>query len=376
MRKFYSALLLSLLILSAQAGPWTQMASMGGLGRHRAFSFSIGSHGYVGGGWNSNVFYYDMWEYDPATNSWAQKANLPTYMWSDPAFGIGNKGYVVEGGYTYMYSPLSNTWNIVNFSSPSATYYDQLKFTINGKGYICDGYAIWEFNPQTNNWTSVYTISFPFYGDLGFAANNKGYFVDVYYNTCFEFDPASVSVVMKTPMPASNSQATSFGVNGKGYVGLGQVGIDDVREFYEYDPLTDSWRGINRMEGDARENATAFTIGNTAYVACGTNGINHNDLWQFDNTKVTGIADKQDANVFSVFPNPSVDGKFFVKQEGSELKNMSAQIFDATGKLLRVEKIAQNSVIDLSAEPNGNYHLVLLDADQHAIASKKLLLQK
>jgi hypothetical protein len=71
-----------------------------------------------------------------------------------------------------------------------------------------------------------------------------------------------------------------------------------------------------------------------------------------------------------------VDGKFFVKQGGSELKNMSAQIFDATGKLLKVERIAQNSVIDLSAEPNGNYHLVLLDADQHAIASKKLLLQK
>ena len=69
--------LLPFSILHLFAQPWSQRAQMPGLARHRIFSFSIGSRGYIGCGWNGTVMYHDVWEYDPASNSWSQKADYP-----------------------------------------------------------------------------------------------------------------------------------------------------------------------------------------------------------------------------------------------------------------------------------------------------------
>jgi hypothetical protein len=379
MRKIYTLSLFSLLSLtSAFAGPWTQRATMGGLGRHRAFSMSIGNHGYVGGGWNGNTMYYDFWDFDPATNSWTQKANIPTYLWSDPAFGIGTKGYVMDNGYTYMYLPYNNTWTTVNTSSPSATYYDQLKFVINGKGYLSDGATIYEFNPSGYTWIPKYNFSSAFYGDLAFAVNGKGYFVDTYYNTVMEYNPVSNSIQYKSSCPGVMSQGTSWAVNGKGYCGLGQIppNYTDEQQVYEYDPVLDNWKGVNDFEGAGRENATAFVIGTKGYVTCGTSGINMNDLWEFDNTKITSVMDVSNSSLISVFPNPSVDGKFYVEQGASvEVKIVSVKVMSLDGKLVKEEQLNSNC-IDLSEFPDANYNLVFFDENKRLIAAKKVVMVK
>jgi N-acetylneuraminic acid mutarotase len=66
-----------------------------------AIHFAIGSKGYVGLGYNStgvaSGYYSDLWEYDPATNKWTQKADF-TGAKATPKFSFANtsRAYVVS----------------------------------------------------------------------------------------------------------------------------------------------------------------------------------------------------------------------------------------------------------------------------------------
>ena len=61
----------------SQIGNWIAKAPFGGTVRQYAVGFSINNKGYIGTGWDMGAGYRDdFWEYDPATNSWTQKATF------------------------------------------------------------------------------------------------------------------------------------------------------------------------------------------------------------------------------------------------------------------------------------------------------------
>ena len=69
------ALLLAICLTNGHAqDTWTQKADFGGLERYGAVGFSIGNKGYMGTGTDDATFKKDFWEYDPAFNTWTQKA--------------------------------------------------------------------------------------------------------------------------------------------------------------------------------------------------------------------------------------------------------------------------------------------------------------
>lgn len=59
------------------------------------------------------------------------------------------------------------------------------------------------------------------------------------------------------------------------YVGLGEDSSSKVlnksyrRDFYRYNPITDSWHKLNRFPGDRRTGAVCFILNGQAYVGCG-----------------------------------------------------------------------------------------------------------
>jgi hypothetical protein len=107
-------LLLALFILSCKKEPfvpnsanalpglWKQLETFPGVGRVRAFGFTIGNKGYILGGNAASGFNLrllnDFWEYDPATDKWTRKADYPgqaaEYI---RGFSINNKAYVGTG---------------------------------------------------------------------------------------------------------------------------------------------------------------------------------------------------------------------------------------------------------------------------------------
>lgn len=84
------------------------------------------------------------------------------------------------------------------------------------------------------------------------------------------------------PGVARNS-AIAFSVNGRGYVGTGVDENDDkLKDFWEYDPANNIWTRKADFAGTARYNAVAFSIGTKGYVSTGYDGNYLKDLWEYD----------------------------------------------------------------------------------------------
>jgi N-acetylneuraminic acid mutarotase len=141
--------------------------------RQWAVSFSIGSKGYVGAGFDGS-FRKDFWEYDPTTNIWTRKADFGgTGRGQSVGFSIGSKGYMGtgdDGSFRkdfWEYDPASNIWaRKADFRGVERR--SAVGFSIGSKGYIGVGFGdssykdFWEYDPVT-------TVS---YADFGGRSGN------------------------------------------------------------------------------------------------------------------------------------------------------------------------------------------------------------
>ncbi len=145
---------------------WTQKADFGGSARYDAQGFSIGNKGYIGGGISDigpPFLQIDFWEYDPLTDTWTQKANLPEYRCNAAGFSIGNNGYFCAG--VNDVSQLNDLieWNqSINIwthkaALPANARHIPIGFSIGNKGYVGMGVSaqsllndFWEYTPEGN----------------------------------------------------------------------------------------------------------------------------------------------------------------------------------------------------------------------------------
>jgi hypothetical protein len=191
------------------SGIWTQKANFGVTGRNSAVSFSIGSKGYIGTGYEGLVGKSDFWEYDPIGNSWTQKANFGgTARYDAVGFSIGSKGYIGTGydgvrrNDFWEYDPIGNSWTQkANFGGTARN--DAVGFSIGSKGYIGTGYDnvserndFWEYDPTANLWIQKANFGGTArYVAVGFSIGSKGYIGTGYdgsaKNDFWEYNPAS-----------------------------------------------------------------------------------------------------------------------------------------------------------------------------------------
>lgn len=76
-----------------------------------------------------------------------------------------------------------------------------------------------------------------------------------------------------------------FEMNGKGYVGTGQLDGRVSKSMFEYDPSTGAWRSMPTPPFDARVGGVVFKLQNKAIVALGSNGDGAVvDVYAFDGT--------------------------------------------------------------------------------------------
>ena len=256
---------------------WVQKDSLPSLGRYNHVSFVIGNHGYAGlGAVNAEQRIYSptLFRYDPSEDNWVQLADFP---------GGGR--------------------------------YGSTAFTINGRGYICLGVDnshnmhsdVWEFNPETGAWTEKSDFAGGNrYSACSFVIGNKAYVIggsindgNNYLNDVWCYTPETDTWTQKTSLPAAHkSCAVAFSINGKGYVAGGSSStMSPEKDFYEYDPSTDSWNRLPDMP-EPRTGAVAFVMGDTAYVGTG---------WNNYVTRKTFVAYSLTANSWSAMPVPPQD---------------------------------------------------------------------
>lgn len=293
------------LTLSVNANPigWTQKLSMSVV-RRQAISFSIGAKGYVGLGQSNVTTLSDLWEYDPTSNTWTQKASYPAGpRYEASAFTINSKAYVACGydntsarkNDLWEFDPLNNTWSqkqSLTIARAGAT-----AFGLNGKGYVGLGDGptgqmkdFWEYDPNNNSW-----IQKADYGGgqrayaASFVIGTKAY-VGTGYSTIsttsdfWEFDPQTNTWTSKaTYSGGAMYNSRGFSIHNKGYFVAGDPLTNSL---WEYNPSLNTWSQKPNFGGVARTEHVAFAIGNKGYVGLGLN-VNTNpnifsDLWEFD----------------------------------------------------------------------------------------------
>lgn len=306
-------LLCTSLFSFSQGDIWQQKQSLGMpvTSRSQAVSFSIGGKGYVGGGTNAIPFagasLSDLWEFDPATNVWTQKADLPggpRYLAT--GFSIGNKGYMGNKDF-WEYDPATNVWTRkADFGGAGIS--GATGFSIGTKGYIGTGLNtlsqstndFWEFDPTTNVWTQKANFGGAVRSAAsGFSIGNKGYIglgstdprgIGVLFSDFWEYDPAANTWVQRANFGGeARWGATGFSVGNKGFLGIG-IGrsLHSLNDFWEYDPATNVWTQRVNFGGAARELAVGFSIGNKGYIGTGYRDINQSingpttDFWEYD----------------------------------------------------------------------------------------------
>lgn len=318
-----------ILSCSSQAqGTWTQQSAIPITGgRTAAVAFSIGGKGYLGTGegiafFNANYF-QDLWEYDPTTEIWTQKADFSggprAYA---TGFVIGNYGYLGTGENTngilqndlWRYDPVANTW-IQEASLNSGVREAAVGFSVGGKGYIGTGQTgvsgqsssscladMWEYDPTLNTWTPKQ--NFPPGGrtdiDRGvFVYGNKAYlgtgrdcnnsFAPQHYNDFWEFDPVANVWTPKSNFPGVPRRGTvGFALCDAGFFGLGtDANSNPQSDLWRYAPASDTWTLAAVFPGSPRWDEPSFVVGGKAFV--GTGVLNEsafgidviNDCWSF-----------------------------------------------------------------------------------------------
>jgi N-acetylneuraminic acid mutarotase len=224
-------------------------------------------------------------------------------------FALNGLGYIGTG-YTgalplkdfWEYNPYSDVWSQrADFGGTARL--GSFCLAIGTKAYVGTGYAgegadaidFWEYNPALNEWTKkaddIGTIGR--FGASTFVINGKGYVGTGDWggvtNNFWEYSPTTISWAGITPFAGTaRKEAVGFSINGKGYVGTGVDNGDYYKkDFWEYDPANNSWTRKADFPGLARSSAVGFAIGNKGYIGAGAtkNGTNwtfYSDFWEYD----------------------------------------------------------------------------------------------
>jgi len=130
--------------------------------------------------------------------------------------------------------------------------------------------------------------------EIIFSIGNNGYMLTTrygsneYQNDFWQYDPVTDTWTQKANFTGEGRvNPAGFSIGSKGYIGTGYGSIDPYfkNDFWEYDTTTNAWTQKADFGGTARFNATGFSIGNKGYIGTGFIGgtIRYtNDFWEYD----------------------------------------------------------------------------------------------
>jgi N-acetylneuraminic acid mutarotase len=384
--------------------------------RHGAVSFSIGTKGYLGTGYgyvkNVNAYKKDFWEYNPATDSWTQKADFGgTARWCAVGFSIGTKGYIGTGSIGnektkdfWEYNPTTNTWT-QKADLGGVERVCAVGFSIGTKGYLGTGYRyvdnvlinlqdFWEYDPGTDTWIQVADFPELRYAAVGFSIGAKGYVGTglqmvgsdeyIWYNDFYEYDPVTDLWTTKAPLGGNTRGfAAGFSISTKGYIGTGNSTAGFLKDFWEYNPGNDTWLQRADFGGDQRDCATGFGIGTKGYLGTGLKAANvfSQDFWEYNPgtntwTRKTDLGSKhkgpmkeadavietgQDGEIaMAVFPNPSSSNFNFIFKTNNR-EPITLQLFDISGRLIQeYQSLSPDNIITIGENLESGVYMAIV----------------
>jgi N-acetylneuraminic acid mutarotase len=298
-------------------GNWSTAPDFKGDSRSEAVAFVINDTAYILTGTSDRGPYNDMYAYDVTNGNWTKKPTLPASTRAGAvAFTINGKGYIGTGYVSdvvmrdcWEYDPVAQTWTEKD-SLPGDARYDAAAFAVGGKGYVCGGFDgnkafndCWEFDPSAPagyQWKERASFPHKTRAAVAFVLNDKGYLVTGSNNSevqkeLYQFDPEHNQWTTKRPLYNYSEEpyddhyttiirqnAVAFTLDKSAYIATGSNGAY-VSSTWLYNADADTWKECTGFEARAREGAVAFTVKGRAFVLTGKNGTLYLDnMFEFN----------------------------------------------------------------------------------------------
>ncbi|MFC1712818.1 sigma-70 family RNA polymerase sigma factor [Candidatus Poribacteria bacterium] len=254
-----------------KGGTWVQKADMP-TARYMLGTCVVDGKLYAMGGTDGNQAFATIEVYDPATDTWTRKADMPAGRGLDGAVCAMNGKIYVIGGWpnpkagtvlneVKEYDPKTEKWTK---KSDMPTKRAHLALcVVKGKIYAIGGYitndvftsAVEEYDPETDTWTKKADMPTDRAVFAAAAVNGKIYaiggntgkwLVGPFLSTVEEYDPVTDIWTKKADMPIERTELAASALNGKIYV-VGGGSPKFLPTVLEYDPTTDAWREVANM---------------------------------------------------------------------------------------------------------------------------------
>ena len=257
----------------AAGGEWVRKADMPTPRTHHRSSVVNGKIYAIGGTTSWPVPLAIVEEYDPVTDTWTKKADMPTAKHDLSTNVVNGKIYAI-GGWDVSVEPYVALSTVEEYDPTTDTWTEKADMptargtlstsVVNGKIYAIGGWPLWpapfslsiveEYDPVTDTWTKKADMPTERGGFSTSVVNGKIYAIGGFQpriqeclSTVEEYDPATDTWTKKADMPTPPRllHHSTSAVNGKIYVIGGYVIIDGVDTgcsiVEEYDPTTDTW---------------------------------------------------------------------------------------------------------------------------------------
>ncbi|MCU0320819.1 MAG: T9SS type A sorting domain-containing protein [Chitinophagaceae bacterium] len=282
---------------------WTRRADFPGVKRLDCINFSINGKGYMGGGRTidaiTNPATPDFYEYNPITNVWVAKSNVPFFTTEGVSEVVNNKAYVgtgrtftgISNGIWKEYNPINDTWvdkstaPIVHTAASATVGTDIFVFSggfnVAGQGVRTTS-AMHRYNTITNVWSVDSSVA----GGNRAYANAMHYNNKIFvtggadgqsYNDTWMYDIATDNWTRKADIPTYFVQRAQARIGSKLYLigGYNQFssGSNYSNQLLEYDMDNNTWatKTAFPVTGGLR-NMAAFVINNELYAGLGWAG--------------------------------------------------------------------------------------------------------
>lgn len=268
---------------------WVQLKAFPGGPRMYSTSFTVNGNSYVGTGMlNTVTDYSDLWEYNQANDSWAQKAGVPvingTSVRNAFSFTIGNYAYV-GGGISSLsygekdvnkYDPVADKWTNVATVGGSNSFDDSFAGTYQNKGYIFSLSAgnnqVYQYDPVTNLVTSTqvgngntWCLTTP---TQLIAGGGNEVFALAPPGSGFTILRAGGGYVGEFVPTGTNVFTQAVYYNNGMYMSYGDLG-----KLVRLDLTSNTWSSITQQTLGISEGAVCFIIGTKIYAVGGGSGF-------------------------------------------------------------------------------------------------------
>ncbi len=243
-------------------------------------------------------------EYDPSADRWTSRAPMPVGLHHVGIGVAGGKLYVI-GGYkqsglsvwqpvatVYAYDPATDTWaGRAPMPTPrgalSVTEHDGKLYAIGGYDRKANSAAVEVYDPERNTWAERAPLPTPRDHLAAATVSGKVYAIGGRLNGDYGrnlsvtevYDPVTDRWSRAADLPTARSGITASEVGGRVYVFGGEGGEGTFRENEAYDPAHDAWQAMAPMPTGRHGLGSAVVHGRIHVISGGpTPGGSFSDL--------------------------------------------------------------------------------------------------